>query len=226
MKRLLRLGALMSALAAQACMSSTLVLHVMPDGSGQAVIASRVFEVRHPRLRRALSGTPGRSAEARGVAAGDQRRGASGAARREGSPRLHQARQGERRRHSDDRGRVRRRDGAPVAVSAGLHERGPGVRDGRDRGSAAHHVRDQAARERRSSAARQVARRAAAGEVAVRAAGDHVSDRLARGAVVQEGDQGSGGALLRRARAAAAAHQRARPRGPIAPPSSISISTR
>ena len=44
MKRLTRLVAIMSALAAQACMSSTLLLHVMPDGSGQAVITSRVFE--------------------------------------------------------------------------------------------------------------------------------------------------------------------------------------
>jgi hypothetical protein len=44
MKRLFRLGALILAVAAQACMSSTLVLHVMADGSGQAVITSRVFE--------------------------------------------------------------------------------------------------------------------------------------------------------------------------------------
>jgi hypothetical protein len=44
MKRLCFLLALMPALAAQACMSSTLVLHVMPDGSGQAVITTRVFE--------------------------------------------------------------------------------------------------------------------------------------------------------------------------------------
>jgi hypothetical protein len=35
---------LVAALATQACMSSALVLHVRPDGSGQAVITSRVFE--------------------------------------------------------------------------------------------------------------------------------------------------------------------------------------
>ena len=44
MKRLTCLVAIMSALAAQACMSGTLLLHVMPDGSGHAVITSRVFE--------------------------------------------------------------------------------------------------------------------------------------------------------------------------------------
>ena len=33
-----------AAFAAQACVSSTLVLHVMPDGSGRAVITSQVFE--------------------------------------------------------------------------------------------------------------------------------------------------------------------------------------
>jgi WD40 repeat protein len=35
---------LLGALATQACMSSALVLHVMPDGKGHAVITSRVFE--------------------------------------------------------------------------------------------------------------------------------------------------------------------------------------
>src|SRR5258705_12305263 len=44
MKRLTRIVAIISAFAAQACMSSTLLLHVKPDGSGQAVITSRVFE--------------------------------------------------------------------------------------------------------------------------------------------------------------------------------------
>jgi hypothetical protein len=44
MTRLTRLLPLLAALAAQACMSSTLVLHVMADGSGHAVIASRIFE--------------------------------------------------------------------------------------------------------------------------------------------------------------------------------------
>jgi hypothetical protein len=44
MKRLPAILALCSALAMQGCMSSTLVLHVMPDGSGQAVITSRVFD--------------------------------------------------------------------------------------------------------------------------------------------------------------------------------------
>src|SRR6185369_11672697 len=36
--------ALMLGLTAQACMSSTLVLHVRPDGGGHARITSRVFE--------------------------------------------------------------------------------------------------------------------------------------------------------------------------------------
>jgi hypothetical protein len=44
MKRLAGVLALMSAFAAYGCMSSTLVLHVMPDGSGRAVITARVFE--------------------------------------------------------------------------------------------------------------------------------------------------------------------------------------
>jgi hypothetical protein len=44
MKRLAGVLALMSAFAAYGCMSSTLVLHVMPDGSGRAVITTRVFE--------------------------------------------------------------------------------------------------------------------------------------------------------------------------------------
>ena len=44
MIRLPLLLPLLAALAAPACMSSTLVLHVMPDGSGHAVIASRIFE--------------------------------------------------------------------------------------------------------------------------------------------------------------------------------------
>src|SRR5260221_75308 len=44
MKRLTCLMAIMSALATQACMSSTQLLYVMPDGSGHAVITSRVFE--------------------------------------------------------------------------------------------------------------------------------------------------------------------------------------
>jgi WD40-like Beta Propeller Repeat len=44
MIRLTRLLPLLAALAAQACVSSTLVLHVMADGSGHAVIASRIFE--------------------------------------------------------------------------------------------------------------------------------------------------------------------------------------
>lgn len=45
MKRLLRvLPLLAAALAAQGCMSSSLVLHVMADGSGRAIITSRVFE--------------------------------------------------------------------------------------------------------------------------------------------------------------------------------------
>lgn len=45
MKRFLRLlPGVAAAFAAQACMSSTLVLHVMPDGSGHAVITSQVFE--------------------------------------------------------------------------------------------------------------------------------------------------------------------------------------
>jgi len=44
MKRLAGPVALMLTLTAQACMSSTLLLHVRPDGSGQARISSRVFE--------------------------------------------------------------------------------------------------------------------------------------------------------------------------------------
>ena len=44
MRRLPAILALCSALAMQGCMSSTLVLHVMPDGSGQAVIKSQVFD--------------------------------------------------------------------------------------------------------------------------------------------------------------------------------------
>jgi hypothetical protein len=44
MIRLIRLLPLLAALAAQACVSSTLVFHVMADGSGHAVIASRIFE--------------------------------------------------------------------------------------------------------------------------------------------------------------------------------------
>jgi hypothetical protein len=44
MTRLIRLLPLLAALAAPACMSSTLVFHVMADGSGHAVIASRLFE--------------------------------------------------------------------------------------------------------------------------------------------------------------------------------------
>jgi WD40-like Beta Propeller Repeat len=44
MTRLTRLLPLLAALTAQACMSSTLVLHVMADGRGQAVIASEIFE--------------------------------------------------------------------------------------------------------------------------------------------------------------------------------------
>src|SRR6185369_8506111 len=44
MVRAIRLLPLLAALAAPACMSSTLVFHVMADGSGHAVIASRLFE--------------------------------------------------------------------------------------------------------------------------------------------------------------------------------------
>lgn len=44
MNRLTAALALGSALSAQACMSSTLVLHVMPDGTGQAIVRSQVFE--------------------------------------------------------------------------------------------------------------------------------------------------------------------------------------
>jgi hypothetical protein len=44
MKRLAGSLALMLGLTAQACMSSTILLHVRPDGSGHARITSRVFE--------------------------------------------------------------------------------------------------------------------------------------------------------------------------------------
>ena len=44
MKRLTAVLALFSALSAQACMSSSLILHVMPDGTGQAIVKSQVFD--------------------------------------------------------------------------------------------------------------------------------------------------------------------------------------
>jgi hypothetical protein len=44
MKRLTAILALFSALAAQACMSSTLILHVRLDGTGQAIVRSQVFD--------------------------------------------------------------------------------------------------------------------------------------------------------------------------------------
>jgi hypothetical protein len=44
MKRPIAVLALFCGLSAQGCMSSTLVLHVMPDGSGQAIVRSQVFE--------------------------------------------------------------------------------------------------------------------------------------------------------------------------------------
>jgi hypothetical protein len=44
MKRFTRVLTLFVTLAVQGCMASTLVLHVMPDGSGQAVITTRMYE--------------------------------------------------------------------------------------------------------------------------------------------------------------------------------------
>jgi hypothetical protein len=44
MKRLTAVLALFSALSAQACMSSTLILHVRLDGTGQAIVRSQVFD--------------------------------------------------------------------------------------------------------------------------------------------------------------------------------------
>src|SRR5688572_30649250 len=42
MKRVLVLGMLMSLMAMQGCIASTIVLHVAPDGRGRAVITSRL----------------------------------------------------------------------------------------------------------------------------------------------------------------------------------------
>jgi hypothetical protein len=61
MKRLTAVLALLSALSTQACMSSTLILRVMPDGTGQAIIKSQVFE---PGIRAFDAMFPERPAEA------------------------------------------------------------------------------------------------------------------------------------------------------------------
>jgi hypothetical protein len=61
MRRLIGPVALTLSVTAQACMSSTLVLHVRPDGSGQARITARVFE---PAIRAFDSLFPERPAEA------------------------------------------------------------------------------------------------------------------------------------------------------------------
>ncbi len=61
MKRLTAVLALFGALSAPACMSSTLVLHVMPDGTGQAIVRSQVFE---PGIRAFDAMFPERPAEA------------------------------------------------------------------------------------------------------------------------------------------------------------------
>ena len=72
-----------------------------------------------------------------------------------------------------------------------------------------HHVRDEAARERRSVADRQVSRRAGRG--GARSADDRAQDRLARRARVQGRAQEHGAAGRRRAGGRdAAAHERAR----------------
>ncbi len=58
MKRLPGLLALMLGLTAQSCMSSSLVLHVAPDGSGHARITSRVFEAGIRAYDSLFPGTP------------------------------------------------------------------------------------------------------------------------------------------------------------------------
>src|SRR5829696_286318 len=79
--------------------------------------------VGHSRLRRDLPRTSPRTAEARGLVAGAERRGNPGRVRDARQTRLHQARAGRRRRHQDDHDRIRRREAAAPAVPARVHER-------------------------------------------------------------------------------------------------------
>ena len=86
--------------------------------------------------------------------------GTGAAVRRAGHAGVDEAREGGRRRRPDDGRRVRRRDAAAHAVSAGLRAAvGRPASAWRASRAASHHVRDEAARQRRPPAARPAAGR-------------------------------------------------------------------